>query len=93
MREPELRRDAAQVEELSSTSQSLAAQAEHMKMMVSHFKLGADVSGAKSSPAANAPKPASENPSPSRPKNIQVLKPKMVAGSRAGKGGGDWAEF
>ncbi len=90
--------NAAQVEELSSTSQSLAAQAEYMKTMVSHFKLGGDAPGAKPSAASRdqdivAPKPAAESQTPARPKNIQVLKPKMVAGSRAGKGGGDWTEF
>jgi len=89
--------NAAQIEELSSTSQSLAAQAEHMKAMVSHFTLGTDSGSAKSTAAtdrdAPATKPATDGSAPTRPKNIQVLKPKMVAGSRAGKGGGDWTEF
>jgi methyl-accepting chemotaxis protein len=91
--------NAAQVEELSGTSQSLAAQAEHMKGMVVHFNLGADAPGARPTAAAGTgnsftpAKAAAEPQSPTRPKNIQVLKPKMVVGSRGGKGGGDWTEF
>ena len=86
--------NAAQVEELSGTSQSLAAQAEHMKTTVVHFNLGADVPGARPTPSAStAPTKAAEPQAQARPKNIQVLKPKMVAGSRAAKGGGDWTEF
>ena len=83
--------NAAQVEELSGTSQSLASQAEHMKGLVVHFNLGVDVPGARPAPSAE-PVKAVEAPAP-LPKNIQVLKPKMVAGSRTAKGGGDWTEF
>lgn len=83
--------NAAQVEELSGTSQSLASQAEHMKGLVVHFNLGVDVPGARPAPST-APVKAADVPTP-LPKNIQVLKPKMVAGSRTAKGGGDWTEF
>ena len=83
--------NAAQVEELSGTSQSLASQAEHMKSLVVHFNLGVDVPGTRPAPSVE-PVKAVETPAP-LPKNIQVLKPKMVAGSRTAKGGGDWTEF
>lgn len=91
--------NAAQVEELSSTSQSLGSQAEHMKSLVAHFSLGASgtatpavaprsaTAGASTKAAASS----GEAP-PARPQNVQ-FKPKVVAGSRANVGGGDWTEF
>jgi len=99
--------NAAQVEELSSTSQSLASQAENMKTLVAHFKLGAGaMSGAgdagtsavtakisKTAAGAFAPAKAAEGQQAQRRTNVQSLKPKSVSNTRAGSGGSDWTEF
>jgi len=101
--------NAAQVEELSSTSQSLASQAENMKALVAHFNLGADaIHGAGGAAAATQAAAVNENKkregtlTPAKVKegqpvqrrtNVQPLKPKSVPGARTGTGGGDWTEF
>jgi methyl-accepting chemotaxis protein len=95
--------NAAQVEELSSTSQSLASQAENMKKLVSHFNLGANVMRGTAEPATatqdeSKPKGVSlasekvlEMQPVQRRANVQPLKPKTVSSARGG--GGDWTEF
>ncbi len=95
--------NAAQVEELSSTSQSLGSQAEHMKTLVAHFSLGASgssvpapavarsASGGVAKAGAGTASSGEAQPA-ARPQNVQ-FKPKVVAGSRANVGGGDWTEF
>ena len=101
--------NAAQVEELSSTSQSLAGQAENMKALVAHFKLGAGATpGARDADTGVPVAAARENKSrqvtsvqakalggqqAKRRTNVQPLKPKSVSSARAGTGGSDWTEF
>ena len=48
--------NAAQTEELSSTAQSLAAQAEQLQMVISRFKLGNETAPARLRAAPAAPK-------------------------------------
>ena len=100
--------NAAQVEELSSTSQSLASQAENLKTLVAHFNLGALVasnvanaavkthaaSTGASKNAANTGTPAvvAESRRVAR-KNVQVLKPKSAVNARGASSGSDWTEF
>jgi len=100
--------NAAQVEELSSTSQSLASQAEKMKALVAHFNLGGSVPGVVETAAATQVAAVNENknreatftPAKSpetqpvkRRANVQPLKPKSASSARTGTGGGDWTEF
>lgn len=101
--------NAAQVEELSSTSQSLASQAESMKILVAHFKLGTgamsgvdevtaeapavDIEENKFREDAQIPKKATEVKPVPRRTNVQPLKPKSVPSARTGTAGGDWTEF
>jgi PAS domain S-box-containing protein len=82
--------NAAQVEELSSTSQAFAVQAEHLKALVNQY----GTTAAPTTPAAKPATPAkSEAPAaPARPANVQVLKPKAAAMPKASTGG-DWTEF
>jgi len=81
--------NAAQVEELSSTSQSLSAQADHLKMLVAFYEFGDNRGAAPMKPAA--PKHAHATAVP-RPTNVQVLKPKSSPAPKA-SAGGDWTEF
>ncbi|HKQ31096.1 MAG TPA: methyl-accepting chemotaxis protein, partial [Burkholderiales bacterium] len=91
--------NAAQVEELSSTSHSLATQARHLKDLVSHFTLKAAVQiEMEAKPVQTEPAPATSTPEkvevlPSR--NARSLKQNVVAMPKAtaGGGGGDWTEF
>ncbi len=88
--------NAAQVEELSGTSQSLSTQAEHLKDLVAHYTFG--VSTRAAAPVKFAPTPArndgpAHKPDSASPRaNVQVLKPKSVPLPKA-SGGGDWTEF
>jgi methyl-accepting chemotaxis protein len=88
--------NAAQVEELTGTSQSLAVQAEHLRQLVSQFKLSA--SGFAGSPVETAApvmhvrndaiettRPAV---APTGSSKVQVLRPRKAVGS-----GDDWTEF
>ena len=95
--------NAAQVEELSSTSQSLASQAENMKTLVAHFNLGAANATSESPVAAvtenktrrdtvSSAKVAVAQQAPRRT-NVQPLKPKSVSNARGSAKGGDWTEF
>lgn len=98
--------NAAQVEELSGTSQSLATQAEHLKALVAHFNLGADSTSHASAATPGADKSGAPGKGPaapaepSRPRvevplgasNVQPFKPKTATASRAGTSG-DWTEF
>ena len=100
--------NAAQVEELSSTSQSLASQAENLKALVAHFNLGVSAapnvtnvaakthatSEKSNKNAANAgtPSAALESRRAAR-KNVQALKPKLSVNARGASGGSDWTEF
>ncbi|HJX17667.1 MAG TPA: methyl-accepting chemotaxis protein [Acidiferrobacterales bacterium] len=99
--------NAAQVEELSSTSQSLASQAEKMKSLVAHFNLGAgtmpDAAAAgtqvavipvdKTREGSPVPAKATEGQPAQRRTNVQPLKPKTVPSARTATGSGDWTEF
>ncbi len=92
--------NAAQVEELSGTSQSLAMQADRLKELVSHFKLGSDFN--ISPPVAKSAAPSApshtvvDEPAPEagggRATNVQPFKPKSAMASRTGTSG-DWTEF
>ncbi len=99
--------NAAQVEELSGTSQSLAMQADRLKELVSHFKLGNDftVPSARVAPtASDAPRHtvvdeaapatpgAARGDAVARATNVQPFKPKSTTPSRTGTNG-DWTEF
>lgn len=87
---------AAQAEELTGTSQSLASQAEHLRRLVSQFKF----SGASLAVSRVTAKPASAAPTlPANPESgkasasegdtkVQVLKPRRAAGAND-----DWTEF
>jgi PAS domain S-box-containing protein len=88
--------NAAQVEELSSTSQSLSVQADHLKTLVTQYTVGASATNItpnapkSAAPVKNEP-PAARPETGTRPANVQVLKPK-TAMPKAGAGG-DWTEF
>ncbi|MEK6771015.1 MAG: methyl-accepting chemotaxis protein [Pseudomonadota bacterium] len=99
--------NAAQVEELSGTSQSLALQADRLKELVSHFKLGSDftVPSPSAAPTGSVDRShtvVTENTSSAngpaqadtgnRATNVQPFKPKAAMPPRAGAGG-DWTEF
>jgi len=93
--------NAAQVEELSSTSQSLAMQADRLKELVSHFRLGSDFSVSAAAAKPDTPGTPShtvvdeavpETGGAGRATNIQPFKPKAAASSRSGTSG-DWTEF
>ena len=90
---------AAQTEELTSTSQSLASQAEHLRRLVAQFKLSGDAGRAPVAPAPEKPAaPAVAKPKPGAPavasaaaaggKKVQVLRPRRAAGTND-----DWTEF
>ncbi len=89
--------NAAQVEELSSTSQSLAVQSERLHSLVSHFKLGVDISAMRTpgpkGVAAGAETAPSPQPAAPRPANVQVFKPRVAVAPKANVAGGDWTEF
>jgi methyl-accepting chemotaxis protein len=92
---------AAQAEELTGTSQSLSSQAEHLRRLVSNFKL---LGAPTSAPTFVAPKPvattekrakttkSAETPSsaPALPdeNKVQMLRPRRAAGAND-----DWTEF
>jgi methyl-accepting chemotaxis protein len=85
---------AAQAEELTGTSQSLASQAEHLRRLVAQFKFtGGSVSTAapvtKPAPVARqaTAEAAKASPATSDAK-IQVLRPRRAAGAND-----DWTEF
>jgi methyl-accepting chemotaxis protein len=93
--------NAAQVEELSSTSHSLSTQAQHLKELVAHFKLK------ESKPAARTvvlrpvlpksdvvPPPVeirAEIKPDAIPKNVRAMKQNVVAMPNVKSG--DWTEF
>jgi methyl-accepting chemotaxis protein len=88
--------NAAQVEELTGTSQSLAVQAEHLRQLVSQFRL-ANVTSQEVVPAPGKPRPDSgagkmartdRDPAKTIDPKVQVLRPRRAAG-----GGEDWTEF
>ena len=54
--------NAAQTEELSSTAQSLAAQAGQLQMVVSRFKVGNEAAPARPAAAPAAPAPKARAP-------------------------------
>ena len=85
--------NAAQVEELSGTSQSLAAQADHLRELVSHFRLKA-IAARESAPLDTTMAKAHTGPSKvestAPAANVQMLRPKRSAGTRSGE---DWTEF
>jgi methyl-accepting chemotaxis protein len=94
--------NAAQVEELSGTSQSLASQAEQLQALVSHFTFkpdavkrnAASTAAAKTphaSPAVTSGSTAVAEPA-SKSRNVQYLKPRVVA-QKSSAAGGDWTEF
>jgi len=101
--------NAAQVEELSGTSQSLSVQAEHLKSLVSHFKLNSSATGriqvtstaqkegkaAASGPAVAQTSAAPDHESsPASGRHPNVQVLKpRVAGNKASAAGGDWTEF
>ena len=100
--------NAAQVEELSSTSQSLAGEADNLKTLVAHFNLGAgaipsaaDVAAKTRAASASANKNAGGKGAPMNTvesqgtprKNVQVLKPRLAANGRSASAGSDWTEF
>ena len=86
--------NAAQVEELSGTSQSLAVQADHLRELVSHFRLRQAATAHETTPLEGAMAKAHTGPSKVEPAtaaaNVQVLRPRRSAGGRAGE---DWTEF
>ena len=88
--------NAAQVEELSSTSQSLSGQAEHLKGLVSFYTIDSAARSTAAVKPAGARKPGelttAKMENVSRPTNVQVLKPKTVPAPKA-SAGGDWTEF
>jgi methyl-accepting chemotaxis protein len=92
---------AAQAEELTGTSQSLSTQAEHLRRLVSQFRLlgGGATTAPLSTPKAAAPsdvkpKPAAPPQAPSgasagvEDKKVQTLRPRRAAGASD-----DWTEF
>ena len=88
--------NAAQVEELSSTSQSLANQGEHLKQLVAHYSFGMKDGAMPDTKSRSSGRKgdgtASRADDSARPANVQVLKPRAAA-PKAGAGGGDWTEF
>jgi PAS domain-containing protein len=90
--------NAAQVEELSSTAQSLSSQAEYLKDLANRYTSGGMPSASLAAPE-RAPKTAEPRSEASfkptvdaRPANVQVLKPKSPPVPKA-TAGGDWTEF
>lgn len=90
--------NAAQVEELSGTSQSLAMQADHLRELVSHFRLRAvavaDTPAPKASMApSKSGMPATKGVDAADPDSgkVQVLRPRRA--SAGGRSGDDWTEF
>jgi methyl-accepting chemotaxis protein len=88
--------NAAQVEELSGTSQSLAVQAEGLKELVSYFKLNASRGVAfklADVKAASGVKPAEAAPErPAKAQNVQAFKPCVIT-HKTSAAGGNWTEF
>lgn len=97
---------AAQAEELTGTSQSLSSQAEHLRQLVSQFKLLGGmqlatpvppsrpqrVSEAKPKPAAPVKMPAAERPPAERPE-AEDSKVQVLRPRRAAGSNDDWTEF
>ena len=86
--------NAAQVEELSGTSQSLAVQAGYLRELVSHFQLKGASPAAVSevvpeSALAKAHVGAKADGAPVAA-NVEMLRPRRAAG---GRGNDDWTEF
>jgi len=99
---------AAQVEELSSTSQSLGSQAEHLKALVARFHLdegAAQVTQPSSvasittvNPSAAAANIAEANSRDAqvgnaRPENVEFFKPRRTAAAKPRSRNDDWTEF
>ncbi|MBI3898643.1 MAG: HAMP domain-containing protein [Gammaproteobacteria bacterium] len=83
--------NAAQVEELTGTSQSLAVQAEHLRQLVGQFKLASSGSGSTTKSSSSNKADAGDGGKtavPSVDSKVQVLRPRRAAGS-----GEDWTEF
>lgn len=95
---------AAQAEELTGTSQSLSSQAQHLRQLVSNFKL---LGGATTAPALSPSRPlpastsankaktavepvdkAASTPATTDETKVQVLRPRRAAGANE-----DWTEF
>lgn len=89
--------NAAQIEELSGTSQSLSMQADHLRELVSHFRLRGGPAGGpatKPEPAANKPRTApvkGAEGAEGDSSKVQVLRPRRA--SAGGRAGDDWTEF
>jgi methyl-accepting chemotaxis protein len=86
---------AAQAEELTGTSQSLASQAEHLRRLVSQFKFSGVLPGGRggAKPVAGVPAQPSAAENNKAPVNegdakVQVLKPRRAVGAND-----DWTEF
>jgi methyl-accepting chemotaxis protein len=82
--------NAAQVEELTGTSHSLAGQGERLRELVSHFKLkgGGTATVAAARPEERAP---DTRRAPVERSNVQPLRPRRA--TAGAKGNDDWTEF
>jgi len=98
---------AAQVEELSSTSQSLGGQAEHLKALVARFRLDesavsamhatsvASVTTVEPAAAANVPEANARTGESgnTRGENVEFFKPRRAATAKPRTRNDDWTEF
>jgi methyl-accepting chemotaxis protein/PAS domain-containing protein len=89
--------NAAQVEELSSTAQSLGTQADHLRDLAAQYTSNAMPSVPMADKSAKPAEPRRDSvaakPAPeTRPANVQPLKPKVAPVPKT-SAGGDWTEF